>query len=156
MKKIGLIAAAITFTILSCKKDDLPPVDGYNSKITFDNITFYNPPSVVDSIVGTVDFLFAIDTTDADLDTVAFTEHFTIPTSPYDQEYHFNTPAKTKTANFRVTIEIYDNVNHATADSVNIASFSYKRDGTTLFNKAKYFNKNGGLFTSSWETYTFQ
>lgn len=152
MKK-NILLYALAFTVISCNKNELDPVTGYNSEVKLQNIQLYNL-GAVSSVTGSIDFKFLLtsDTSSNITDSLKFTKSFPVSSLISNQQIYFNTPNKTKVASFKIKYII----SGGTADSVHIESFTYQKDGTTFISKPKYFNKaSDSLFTSQEETHIF-
>jgi hypothetical protein len=150
LKKIALIAfTGLIFA--SCTKDDPEPVTGFDSQLVVTNTKFYNL-IVADSVIGAIDFQFITKKDSlSEYDTTEFTKKLEVTGAPETNTIYFNTPQHTVTSNFTVRFEVYG----ASADSVNIESFIYKKDGTTLISRPLYFFNNFTKFKSFPVSYNF-
>lgn len=151
MKKTGLLIAAVIL-MASCSKDDVEPVTGYNSHIQFDGIQIYNL-LIADSVKGFVDFQFIVTDSTQQNDTVSFKYNYKLNQLVSDQTVHFNTPANTTKANFKLQFVVYA----GDADSVHIDNWSYIRNNATLLSTPVYFNDTliPGTFRAPTISYSF-
>lgn len=131
MKKwiLAVFSLLMVVIVSSCKKDDLDPISGFNSKLDI-NVIAMEGLSGLAEVRGVLSREYIL-TTDTSTDPVTdfYVDTFAINGNGHSQNFHFNTPSNATKCNVQVKILISDEIK---ATSAKIGAIIYSRDKSAL------------------------
>lgn len=157
-KTLFTITPLLAILMLSaCFKNDPEPVTGKNSSIKVNDIAFNGLTGQGGmEIRGVAQFDFYVqnaDTPGAPLDHISYRDTFDVlDATGLTQNYDFDTPEKTKTFKFNLSLRIKGGY----ATNVTSGNVVYKRNGTTYLDAPPTFTGNlDSLFVMDEQMVTF-